>query len=319
MECERMIKGLNKPVSRLALGTAFYNLEKKEVWWEVLDLFVSCGGNAIDTARSYGESEEVIGGWMCARRNRQRIFLCTKGGLSEGVLPRKRLRETIHQELAQSLRRLQTDYVDLYYLHRDNPSLSVGEIVESLNELVERGLARALGASNWEYPRIDEANEFAEKHNLRGFVAVSNNLSLAVPAEPFYEGLVTTDTAGVEWHRRTGIPLFSWSAQARGFFTGRFRRELLRDARRRGDFFTARMIEVYCTDENIERLSRARRLAEEKGGYSAVQVALAWLLHQPLKVVPIIGPRTPQELLSSVEALSIRLTERQARYLNLQS
>ena len=126
---------------------------------------------------------------------------------------------------------------------------------------------------------MDEANAYAKQHGLKGFAVVSNNLSLAVPSAPFYPRLVSTDPAGERWHAKTGIPLLSWSSQARGFFTGHYADAVQRQTDGSGDAFTAKLIEVYGTQENLERLRRARELGERLGGYSAVQVALAWLLH----------------------------------------
>jgi aryl-alcohol dehydrogenase-like predicted oxidoreductase len=250
---------------------------------------------------------------MEARGNREDVFLITKGGLSTQdpcCLAVEDLEEEIEADLTESLERLRTDYVDLYFLHRDAPEVPAGRMVECLNRELERGRIRAFGGSNWEPCRIDEANEYARQHGLVGFAAVSNNLSLAVPTGPYYRGLVSTDEAGQRWHAETGLPLFSWSAQARGFFSGRFRP----DVRDNPD-----MVRVYYTDENFERLRRATQLGQEKGGYSAVQVALAYVLHLPLPVVPIAGPLTTEEMASCLAALQIELSDAEVRWLNLET
>jgi aryl-alcohol dehydrogenase-like predicted oxidoreductase len=205
-------------------------------------------------------------------------------------------------------------------LHRDNQQMPVAEVLEPLNDEVAGGRISALGASNWEYRRVTEANEYAYKHNMKGFAVVSNNISLAVPTASFYKGLVSTDKMGERWHEETGIPLVPWSSQARGFFTGRYSRQMRDDlaaATSDMDGFTRRMIEVYCTDENLERLTRAKELGEKKGGYTAVEVALAWLLHKPFPIVPIVGPHTREELASCVKAISLPLTEWETKWLNL--
>ena len=314
-----LIPGVDKPVSELALGTVWFNFRDKERIFELLDEFVAWGGTTLDTARGYGESEDVIGLWMESRGNREKIFILTKGGLSKEnpvCLEEKKFREKVKEDITLSLQALRTDYIDLWLLHRDSPAVPVQEVIECLNDELERGRIRAFGGSNWKPSRVDEANEYAERHGLKGFVAVSNNLSLAVPTGPFYPGLVSVDKEGERWHIRTRIPLFSWSSQARGFFTGRYSPDM-RDTSHL-DEFQARMVRVYCTQENFERLRRAKELGERKGGYSAMQIALAWVLHKPFPVIPIVGPRTEEELGSCVEALSIELNEWESKWLNLE-
>jgi aryl-alcohol dehydrogenase-like predicted oxidoreductase len=311
------VNGVDKLVSQIALGTAWFRIAGKEQCFGLMDDFIAQGGTTIDTARIYGESEEVIGLWMEARKNRDRILVITKGGLSENDparLEAKGFREKVAKDITTSLRALRTDYIDLYFLHRDEPSLPAGEVVECLNAEWARGRIRAFGGSNWEYSRADEANECAEKRGLKGFAAVSNNISLAVPTGPFYPGLVSAHGEGERWHVRTGLPLFAWSSQARGFFSGQFQPGM-RETR---DGFLRSMIRVYCTDENFERLRRAEQLGRELGAYSAMQVALAWVLHRPYAVVPIVGPRTRDELSGCIAALSIEMDESKAKWLNLE-
>jgi len=320
MQSTSSVAGVDKEVSELILGTAAYRLDGRDVWFSLLDAFMMYGGTTVDTARIYanGESEQLIGQWMESRGNRETVVVITKGGHGkDGALPRERFRETIEEEIRRSLEALRSDYIDLYLLHRDNPAIPVGEIIEVLNAERERGRIHAFGGSNWTYERVDEANGYATRQGLRGFTAVSNNLSLAVPTGPFYTGLVSTDPSGECWHIRTGIPLLAWSSQARGFFSGRCRPEM-RNADHIEDGFTRRMIEIYGTDENFERLRRAEELGKRKGGYSAVEVALAWVLSKPFRVVPIVGPRTKQELESCVRALSIQLTASEIKWLNLE-
>jgi len=313
MKNKEIVAGVDKPVSQLALGTVSYSLANKERSFSLLDDFVTAGGTAIDTARCYGESEDVIGLWMESRANRERIFLITKGGLSRHDSCRlavEGIEEKIESDLTESLQRLRTDYVDLYFLHRDTEEIPVARMVDCLNKELRRGRIRAFGGSNWEPRRVDEANEYAAKRGLTGFAAVSNNLSLAVPTEPYYRGLVSVDEAGRRWHARTGIPLFSWSSQARGFFSGRFRP----DVRTNAD-----MVRVYYTEGNFERLRRATMLGQRKGGYSATQVALAYLLHLRLPLVPIVGPLIEDELASCLGALQIKLTHPEVQWLNLEA
>ena len=314
-----MLTNVDKPVSDLALGSAWFSMDEKDRWFDLMDAFAAHGGTTIDTGRIYGESEDVIGAWMDARGNREGIVVITKGGLSDEDRSRLAVEtfgEQIERDVTRSLEHLRTDTIDLYFLHRDDARLPVATVVECLNAQLARGRIRAFGGSNWKPARVDEANAYAHEHGLAGFEAVSNNLSLAVPTGPFYEGLVSVDAAGRRWHAETGMPLFSWSSQARGFFTGRWRRDRsVSDGSPTG--FDRRMFEVYCTDGNFERLRRAQDLGRRKGGRSAVEIALAWVLHQPLDVLPVIGPRTTEELASCAAGLEIDLTEAEVMWLAL--
>jgi aryl-alcohol dehydrogenase-like predicted oxidoreductase len=317
------IRGIDKPLSALALGTAAFRLADRERWFALLDDFRRLGGTLIDSGRSYGDSEAVIGQWLETRQARQDVVLVTKCAHGDAILPAHDFEQVVTRELGESLDTLHTDHIDLYMLHRDNPLVSVGRIVERMNREIERGTVSALGASNWTYARVDEANAYAARHSLHGFAVVSNNLSLAVPAAPFYPNLVSTDRAGERWHEATATPLLSWSSQARGFFTGRdeapMRAAVQGEAIDNKDAFAKRMVEVYGTPDNLERLRRARKLGAELGRVSAIQIALAWLLHKPFPLLPVIGPRTPEELASCVDACSISLTPAQCAWLDLET
>ena len=316
---EIAIAGVGKPISRLALGTAFYRLSDEQTCHGLLDRFAELGGTLLDTARDYGESEAVLGRWLTSRGARERVAIITKGGQGRGLgLDADTFADTIHGELTLSLETLCTDYVDLYVLHRDSPDAPVPVIVDALNAELVEGRVRALGASNWAYDRLEEANAYAQGHGLTGFAAVSDNLSLAVPTCPFYPGLVSVDEAGERWHQETGIPLIPWSAQARGFSTGRYAAETRDDHRSQGGF-DARMVEVYCTDANSERFRRAQELGDTKGGRSATEIALAWLLHRPFPVVPIVGPHSVAELESCFAASAIEFTDAECAWLSLSS
>lgn len=311
------IAGLEKPLSQLALGTAFYRIEEKENYFPLLDEFLLAGGTLIDTGRHYGSSEAVIGEWLVSRGTRDQVVLLSKCGHGDCELPADGFEAMVDEELETSLKLLNTDRIDIYMLHRDNPAVAVERIIDRLNVEIDRHRVRTLGASNWTCDRVQAANDYARRRGLVGFTAVSNNLSLAVPTQPFYKGLVTLDDAAESWHVETGIPLIDWSAQARGFFTGAYSPDLRERFDEIDDDFQKRMIEVYCTDDNFERLRRAKELGMQKGGYSAVQIALAWLLNKPFPLMPIVGPRSREELISCVEAATIPLSQVEQSWLEL--
>ncbi|MBT4823445.1 MAG: aldo/keto reductase, partial [Lentisphaerae bacterium] len=296
----------------------FYDEACKDQWFGILDAFLAAGGTLIDTGRIYGSSELVLGEWMQTRGVRDRVIVITKGGHGgEGALPASGLKELVATELTESLERLQTDRVDLYMLHRDNPDVPVEVIMDCLSSERSRGRICAYGVSNWTYDRVTVANAWARANGAPELAAVSNNISLAASAAPFYPGLVSVEATGQAWHVRTGTPLVAWSSQARGFFTGRYRPDMRDDVAATGDFFTKRMVEVYGSDANFERLRRATELGEREGGHSAVEIALAWVLHQPLPVIPIVGPHTVAELASCAGASSIALSAADVQHLDL--
>src|SRR5258708_24030433 len=153
----------------------------------------------LDTAPVYGggDSERAIGCWLRERGRRDDVLILTKGVhpfLSDWI-PRVNP-AALAQDLGESRERLGVETIDLYLLHRDDPSVSVGSLVDCLNEHVAAGRIRAFGVSNWTHQRIQEANSYAASHGLRGFVASSPHLALAVPCEPIARG--TVEVAGDE-------------------------------------------------------------------------------------------------------------------------
>ena len=302
---------LNRDLSVLVLGSMVVSREALENSYALLDTWRELGGNVIDTAHIYrgGESERVLGLYMQERGCREELVVIAKG--AHHNQDRKRVTpEDITCDIRDSLARLRTGYADLYILHRDDPSVPVGEIVEALNEHQRAGRIRAFGGSNWTPERLDEANDYARSRGLNGFVASSPHLSLAVPQDEIWAGCVDARGPGARaWYQRTQMPLFAWSSQARGFFSGRFEPDT--------PDVDEMVTRVYFHPDNWERLSRARELGEKRGGYSAIQVSLAWVLAQPFPVFPLIGPATADELRSSVRALGLELTPEEVRWLDL--
>ena len=305
------ITGLERPVSRVVLGSMAFSPQTLGLACEMLDAFAARGGNLIDTAHVYrgGGSERAIGEWLRRRGSRDDVMILTKGA-HHGPDGTKRVTpEEIAFDLGQSLERLGTSYVDLYLLHRDDPAVPVGPIVETLNYQAARGRIRAFGGSNWTHQRLQAANEYAAAKGLLPFTASSPNLSLAVPNEPMWLDCVSVsgDAAALDWYRAHRFPLLSWSSQGGGFFSGRFSPETTTDQN---------IVRVYYRDANWERLRRAERLAAELG-CSAIQVALAWVLNQPdLQTFALIGPRSMEELESSLAAAELPLTPEQVAWLN---
>ncbi|KOR88867.1 aldo/keto reductase [Paenibacillus solani] len=302
------IRGLDKPVSVLMKGTDYFYHDSYEKAAANLDAFLAIGGNSIDTAHIYcgGQSEEVIGRYMQEKGNRDQLVILTKGAHHDQNGPRVNKRD-IKSDISMSFERLQTDYIDMYALHRDDPSIPAGEIIEALNEYTSNGSVGAIGVSNWTWERIRDANAYAEANGLTGFSFSSPNLSLAKPNEPFWEGCVSADARTMAWHEAEQFPLLSWSSQARGFFTGRFTPEI-RD--------NADLVRVFYSDDNWKRLERAKQLAATKN-VTAIQIALAYVLNQPFPTCALIGAQSAAELQSCDEGSSIQLTKEELDWLDL--
>jgi len=291
------LEPLGRDVSRLVLGTAKWTHAERGRAQELADAFLDLGGTAFDTGRAYGESESVLAACLGGRRTG--VVLLTKAAhhdrASEGGLLARRVTPTeIAGDLAESLETLGTDSVEILMLHRDDPSKPVGPILDALEEHRRAGRIRSYGASNWTTARLDEAARHAAEHGLQGFTTSSVHLSLADWTEPPWpECLDARDTASLAWYERTQTPLVSWSPAAAGFFAGAADADVAR---------------VFDTAANRERRRRARAAAQRLGA-TPTQVALAWLLHRPFPVLPVVGPRTFAELRESAEALTLELTE----------
>lgn len=304
------IQGTAKPVSQLIMGSDFFRLDNPEEVDRVLAAYRNIGGNTIDTAHIYcsGESEQALGRWMEDNNNRDEIVILTKGAHHDSKGPRVN-REAIYSDLMTSLERLRTESIELYALHRDDPSVPVGPILEALNEHIEAGRVQAIGASNWTHQRLQEANDYASSHGLAGFTFSSPNLSLAKANEPFWPGCVSADAETLSWHEQHQLPLLSWSSQARGFFTGRFTPDNLDNKD---------LVRVFYSDANWERLRRAEQLAKDKGA-TPIEIALAYVLNQSFPTCALIGARNEAEMNSCHAGAQLKLSREELSWLDLSS
>lgn len=299
---KRTIPGVNKQASAAALG--FEDFRTFASGAILLDAFWEKGGNIFDTAFIYagGYTEKLFGEWQKSRGVREEAVVIGKGAHSPLVYP-----DVISKQLTQSLDRLQTDYVDVYFMHRDNLDVPVGEFVDAMDAEVKKGRIRGpFGGSNWTRERFDEAIAYADKHGKQRPGVLSNNFALAEMLDPIWAGCVTASTAEwKQWLKDRQVPNFSWSSQARGFFTdlaGRDKRD------------NEEMVRVWYNEQNFVRRDRAIELAT-KLGKSPIHVALAYVLAQDFPSIPLIGPRKLGELDDSMNAFDIKLTPEQVAWL----
>ena len=315
------IAGVEKPVSRLVQGSVMFGTGGEADAFAVLDAVYAAGGRAVDTARHYGDAtESALGRWIKERGLRDEIVIIGKG--AHHTPERQRVTPAdIAVDLEASLRQLGVEAIDLYLLHRDDPSVPVGPIVEALDGHRRAGKILAYGGSNWSVERIAEANAYAAAHGHAPFAASSPNFSLAVWRQPPWANCVTISGPAGEaaraWYAEQGMPVVPWSSLAGGFFSGRFRRDNLPSFTAGGDRVTA---EAYGTEDNFRRFDRAQELAERRG-LTVPQVALAYLLNQPrpLNVFPLVGARTPAEFAENAGAIGVRLTPDEIAWLDLSS
>jgi aryl-alcohol dehydrogenase-like predicted oxidoreductase len=317
------IKGLNKPVSKLIMGTAWFNVEYEEEIFKMLDLYVEKGGTVIDTGKFYGahyqgdhacESERILKKWLDTTGKRDQLVIMDKAChpiiTPNGVHHPEYWRvkpDIITDDLHYSLLHTGCDYFDIYLLHRDDPSIPVGDIMDRLEQHRLEGLIKTYGVSNWEQDRVEAAIKYCEEKGYQGLSVNNPSYSLAHVVKTRWPGCVYADDSYASWHKGKDITLFSWAAQGHGFFADIYNENAPQDIKN-----------AFFTDENFERLARAKILGEEKG-VPSINIALAYVLDQDFDVCAIIGSRDRHEFDSCLDALKIKLTESEINYLSLKT
>lgn len=316
------VSGVNKPVARIIQGTTMIGSDLNEAEsFALLDQVFELGGNTLDTAHVYsgGRSERIIGNWLEARNLREKMVIITKGGAHSE--DRRRITPfDITADLFDSLARLKTDHIDLYLLHRDDPYQPVEPIIHVLNEHQKAGRIHAFGASNWSHIRLDAANNFAKANGLTSFAASSPQYSLAEShTEPWPLCLSISgpdNTKARSWYESFRMPVLAWSPLASGFFTGRFKRDNLHTFDQRE--WDQVVLRSYAHESNFERLDRAAKLAEQKG-LTVSQIALAFVMNQPLNIYAVVGPHSKKKFDENILAASVKLSSQEIDWLDLKS
>ena len=311
------VSGIEKPISRLVQGTELFKSWEPEAAIALLDAVFQLGCTAFDTAHSYGDGhcERILGRWLANNGNRDRIVIISKGA-HPSADHRRVTPFDIASDLHDSLARMGVGCIDLYLLHRDDPSVPVGPIMEALNEHLRAGRIGAIGASNWTHMRIQEANTYAEQNGLVPFVASSPHFSLAEQRVPPWEDCLNitgaNNAVARQWYAETQMPVFSWATLALGFLSGRISRTSVEG---RPDSLCLRS---FGTEENFRRLDRAARMGKEKG-LTVPQVAIAYVMSQPLNLFPIIASASAEEFKANRDATDLSMTSEEVAWLNLES
>jgi aryl-alcohol dehydrogenase-like predicted oxidoreductase len=312
------IPGLSKPVSRIIHGSIMANSKEQAQSFVLLDAVFEQGINTFDTAHVYGngDNERTVGAWIRERGIRDQVVIVAKGAHHNA--DRQRVTPfDITADIHDTLARFKTDHLDIYLLHRDDPSVPVGPIVEVLNEHHRAGRIGPFGGSNWAWERVQAANAYAAAHGLVPFTISSPNYSLAdMVKEPWENCISIAGAQGIparQWYAAQQMPLFTWSSLAGGFFSGRFAPDNLEGFT---DYFDVLVVNSYCSADNFTRLERARALAASKS-VSVAQVAVAWVLGQPREIYALLAARTAAECQQNIQALHLTLTPAELDWLNL--
>ena len=300
--------GLETPALILG-GNVFGWTADREASFAVLDRFVAAGGTMIDTADTYsawapgnkgGESETIIGEWLARRGRRDDVLIATKVGFAGGLGA-----ENIAQAIDGSLRRLGTDYVDLYYAHRDAPDVPMEETLEAFDGLVRAGKVRALGVSQIEADRLERSLDISAENGWTGYSVLQTWYNL-VDRPKFEDAL-----QGVVQGRGLGMAAFF--ALANGYLTGKYR-----DREDLGKSVRSDRVEEYISGNGPAVLAALDSVAAETGGTPA-QVALAWTAAQPGVTAPLASARTLAQLEELLPSLELELSADQLALLNAAS
>jgi aryl-alcohol dehydrogenase-like predicted oxidoreductase len=300
-------------VSRLALGTMnFGELTNEAASFEIMNKALDAGINFLDTAdvyggpqspdmeKGYGISEEIVGRWMAQGGRRDRIVLATKLYQPMGTGPNDRRLSAYHIRRAceDSLRRLQTDHIDLYQMHHIDRSTPWDEIWQAMEQLVRDGKVTYIGSSNFAGWDIATAQSVAASRNFFGLVSEQSLYNLSAR---------TVELEVIPALRYYGIGLIPWSPIGMGLLGGALRKA--REGRRASPLLQMRIEQHHSRLEQYEAI--CKQLGEEPAA-----VALAWLLHNPAVTAPIIGPRTVEQLTGSLRALEVSLSDETLRRLD---
>ena len=318
------IPGIQIKPSVCCLGTAMYGSAISEnESFRMLDRFFELGGNFFDTANVYanwieggaGASEKIIGEWLNKTGLRKSLIIGTKGGhpeIGNNSKPTDLSKNVLDEHLSRSLERLQTDYIDLYWVHRDEPLRSIAEILETLNAFIDDGRIKAIGVSNFTLPRILEARKLAQESGYVDFCASQVGWSLAKikNQELIDPQRVYMNKELLSWHRESHFPVVAYSSQAVGFFAGKYGRK--NQDTTAGYFPWA--IKHYYMEENFKRFKRAKLLAKIRF-CTPNDIALAYIYNQNFPAIPIIGARNVQQLEDSCKSSDLFLGLEEITYL----
>jgi len=304
-------------VSELCLGTAnFGTVRSVEESFEQMDIFTEAGGNFIDTALVYGDwgcngkgrSEKVIGQWMALRKKRDQVILSTKGchpPAEDMNVPRVNAAE-ICSDVEKSLGNLQTDHIDLYFLHRDDPSVPVEELLEALEAEVQKGNLRYYGCSNWSLERVKQAAAYAKAHKLQGFVCNQILMALADVDMTSIEwtGMRILDSEFYRYHKENGLNLMAFMCMSGGYFEKVLAGRPISEGQQA----------MYDSPVNKAILQRMEAFSKE--GYEPLDFILRYVTGAAFPAVPIAAFGTKAQLMAAIGSLQKQVPQELCRELS---
>ncbi|WP_426059469.1 aldo/keto reductase [Hymenobacter sp. B1770] len=292
-------------ISPLMLGGNVFGWTADEATsFAVLDAFVTGGGNAIDTADGYsvwvpghvgGESETIIGKWLKRRGRRDDVVIATKVGWEVNAENKGLAKNYILRAVEGSLKRLGTDYIDLYQSHKDDPTVPVAETLEAYAQLVKEGKVRVIGASNFTAERLQESLTASQQHGYPRYETLQNLYNL-YDREDFEKNLAPV----LQQKNISAIPYYGLAA---GFLTGKYRTEAdLQKSPRGGG-----VGQKYLNEKGLGIL-KAIDVVAERQQVSPAQVALAWLMQAPGVAAPIASATSVEQVTELLKAIELQLT-----------
>lgn len=302
--------GLEVPVITIGGNVYGWTLNEEESFRQ-LDAAVDAGLNFIDTADTYsrwvpgnvgGESETILGRWFARSGKRSQVILATKVGVDMGEGKKGLSSKYIFQEVEESLRRLQTDHIDLYQSHKDDESTPIEETLGAYQKLIEQGKVRFIGASNYSGKRLTEAMEISKSHNLPAYQTLQPHYNLV--ERKSYE----SDLAPVV--KQYGLGVIPYFSLASGFLTGKYRSQEDLEGKARGS-----MAGRYMNERNLKILAVLIEVAQELNVPPA-RVALAWLIAQPGITSAIASATNDEQLQNLVKATELKLDQASLEKLN---
>lgn len=292
-------------------GNVFGWTADEQTSFDLLDAWVDRGFDAIDTANVYsswvpghqgGESEAIIGKWLARSGKREKVMIATKVGMEMPGDGKGLRKDYILEQVEKSLKRLQTDVIDLYQSHKDDESTPLDETLEAYAQLLRDGKVRAIGASNYNGARLSEAIETARKAGLPAYETLQPNYNMHDRQD--YE----TDLAPVA--KKYGLGVIPYFSLASGFLTGKYQSLEDTKGKNRGS-----RVEKYFDDRGKAILKALKKVSEDTGAEQA-SVALAWSMAQPTITAPIASATSTKQLNALFAAVNLKLSEAQLKALD---
>ncbi len=305
--------------SQFALGCDHYGLKvPEEEAFRIMDAFYEQGGTLFDTAHIYGQledggvslSEQTVGKWVAKNRLHGKVVISDKGAHPNrndkkiGRIDEK----NIQLDLFSSLEALQSDYVDIWFLHRDNPEMPVGEIVDIVSSFADKGYIKHLGVSNWPVSRIAEAVAYAQKHGRHPFDISQIQWSLAISTPASWEDatIVCMDDAQLPWYEANQFPVMAFSPQGRGIFSKAIERGT--------ESVDEKTRKRFLLEQNMGRIERCCKLCD-RDGINPAGICLAYLTSAPFPTIPVLGFSSHTQVKDSLQFSNLTISEDDRAYL----